>query len=226
MNLPAWKRKKQTEQKQGVHAFIDSQNLNLGVQRAGWKMDWKQFRTFLKETYGVTKAYMFIGYMPEYEDLYVQMHEAGFMVVLKPTYDMTRPHPEMDPNAPAASKKQETGNGKKQQEDEKHIKGNIDADLVLWVMKEINNYEKAIIVSGDGDFYSLIEHLEKQDKLLHILTPNQYYSNLFNAFESYVVSLDKMRDKLEYKDYRRRKRSKNQPKKQPDKSSGGQGKRS
>ncbi len=199
---PKWKKQKK-QKKLPTYAFIDSQNLNLGIQRLGWKLDWKKFRVFLKDTYGVTNAFMFIGYMPEYEDLYMQLHEAGFQIVLKPTYDMTKPQPDMDPSAAEKNgeKKDKAG-----EESEKHIKGNIDADLVLWAMKEMPNYGKAIIVSGDGDFYTLVEHLEQNGKLLHILTPNQHYSGLFNAFDSYVVTLDKMRDKLAYRDKRSRRK--------------------
>src|SRR5215471_3139760 len=141
-----------------AYAFIDSQNLNIGTQKFGWKMNWARFRTFLAEQYGVEKAYMFIGYIPENEDLYEKMHAAGYLVVLKPTFDVTKPRPES-----------EKGGDK---EDEKPVKGNIDADLVLWAMKEMPNYQKAIIVSGDGDFYSLVEYLEGKGRLLHLLAPS------------------------------------------------------
>src|SRR5436853_6625758 len=66
--------------KPNMYAFIDSQNLNLGVQKMGWKMDWRKFRQYLANEYGVTKAYMFIGHVPEFEDMYVHMHELGFLV--------------------------------------------------------------------------------------------------------------------------------------------------
>jgi uncharacterized LabA/DUF88 family protein len=36
------------------------------------------------------------------------------------------------------------------------IRGNDDAELVLHAMIDIQNYEKAVIVSGDGDFHCLI----------------------------------------------------------------------
>src|ERR1700747_2220937 len=75
-----------------TYAFIDSQNLNLGTQRMGWKLDWRKFRQYLADKHGVTKAYMFIGYMSENEALYEYMHELGFLVVLKPTVDVTAPH--------------------------------------------------------------------------------------------------------------------------------------
>lgn len=181
-----------TRQKKGVYAFIDSQNLNVGTQKFGWKMDWQKFRKFLADEYGVTKAFMFIGYVPEFEPLYEQLHEAGYAIVLKPTYDMTRPQP--DPNAPDSKKRDE------KEEDKKPVKGNIDADLVLWAMKELSNYDKAVLVSGDGDFFSLVEYLESKQRLAHILTPSFQYSQLYNKFESYIVRLDQHRHELRYHD--------------------------
>ena len=179
-----------------VYAFIDSQNLNIGTQKFGWKMNWARFRQFLSERYNVEKAYMFIGYIPENEDLYDKMHEAGYMVVLKPTFDVTKPRPEAE--------------SENEKEDDKPVKGNIDADLVLWAMKEMSNYQKAIIVSGDGDFFSLIEYLEGKGRLLHLLTPSGHYSQLYNQYESYIVRLDQFRNELAYRD-----RKKNRPHKEP-----------
>lgn len=174
------RRKKQSE----IYAFIDSQNVNVSTQKHGWKMDWKKLREFLKTKYGVTEAFMFIGYVPENEDMYKQLHDSGYRIVLKPTYDLTRPRPEED--------------------DKKPIKGNVDAELVLWAMKEIPKYSKAVIVSGDGDFYCLIEYLAQQQKLLKLLPPSQHYSGLYNAFDSYVEQLDKYRSELQYRTFRKK----------------------
>jgi uncharacterized LabA/DUF88 family protein len=176
----------------GNYAFIDSQNLNLGVQKFGWKMDWRKFRQFLADNYGVTQAFMFIGYVPEFEPLYEQMHELGFNIVLKPTFDMTRLRPEEAENTP--------------EEEKKPIKGNIDAELVLWSMRLLNEYDKAIIVSDDGDFYSLVEYLEEQSKLLNLLTPTQHYSHLYNRYENYIVQLGQFKRELAYIDYKNRKK--------------------
>jgi len=175
----------------GNYAFIDSQNLNLGTQKMGWKMDWRKFRRWLDEKYNVTKAYMFIGYVPEFEEMYEQLHESGYLIVLKPTQDMSKP--KTDNPDPKTDK----------QEDKKPIKGNIDADLVLWAMRELQYYSKAIIVSGDGDFHGLLEYLKEQNKLMHIMTPNWQYSQLLKPFENQIIRLDKHRGELEYRTKRR-----------------------
>jgi uncharacterized LabA/DUF88 family protein len=176
---------------QKVYAFIDNQNLNATIQNLGWKIDWRKFRKFLSDKYKVNQAFMFIGYVPEFEDMYEYLHDAGFNIVLKQTYDMTKPRTDED--------KKTDDEKEKDAERERHIKGNVDTELVLWAMKELPNYSKAILVSGDGDFYSLVEYLEEQDKLAKILTPSWQYSGLFNRYENYIVRLDKCRHELEYR---------------------------
>jgi uncharacterized LabA/DUF88 family protein len=187
-----------TEQS-NTYAFIDSQNLNLGIQAMGWKMDWRKFLAYLEDQHGVTKAFMFIGYMAENEPMYEQLHETGFLIVLKPTVDIKQQPEKIEENKGVESA-EETPEPYKPQ-----VKGNIDADLVLYAMKELPNYDKAIIVSGDGDFYALAEYLIEQHKLKHIMTPNWKYSSLLKPFENYIVRLDQQRRELSYYDHNRHK---------------------
>jgi uncharacterized LabA/DUF88 family protein len=131
------------------------------------------------------------------------MHDAGYAVVLKPTFDMTRPRIEDQDEESGKDRPHHNGhNGKP--EDKKPVKGNIDAELVLWAMKEMSNYDKAIIVSGDGDFYCLVEYLEEKKRLLRLLTPSGHYSSLYNRYEDYVVRLDTYKKELRYHDFKRK----------------------
>jgi uncharacterized LabA/DUF88 family protein len=196
-------RPRRRKPKKPNYAFIDSQNLNQTVNRLGWKMDWRKFRQYLTDAYGVTHAYMFIGYVPEFEAMYQQLHDVGFLIVLKPTYDMTRPRQVEGEEGSEEPKKP----GDKEEE-KKPTKGNIDADLVLWAMKELPNYGKAVIVSGDGDFYSLIEYLAEQKKLLKLLAPSGHYSRLYNTHKEFVERLDNQKHLLQYHDHRRSNKSK------------------
>lgn len=219
---PWWVKRKQAGQQQvaeppkpkGNYAFIDSQNLNLGVQKIGWKMDWHKFRLWLSEKYGVTQAFMFIGYMPDNESLYEQMYAHGFLVVLKPTVDVKQRPTVNDQRSTndqlPTLKRGENGGVKTEEAEKSQVKGNIDADLVLYAMKELPNYDKAVIVSGDGDFFSLIEYLRDEKKLLKVLAPNRRFSTLLQGFEEYIEGIDQHRGELAYRDFRRKKSSSHQ----------------
>ena len=159
---------------QKTFAFIDSQNLNLGVRSQGWKLDWRKFRQYLRNKYNVTKAYLFIGQVVGNELLYASLQESGYILIFKPTLY----HREKTKTI---------------------IKGNVDAELVLHTMIQYKNYQKAIIVSGDGDFYCLAEFLEEKNKLLRILAPNRHYSGLLHKYNRYVVRIDLLRSSLEQK---------------------------
>lgn len=154
------------------YAFIDSQNLNLGVKSQGWKLNFSRFRVLLKDKYKIEKAFVFIGYVPGNESLYTYLQKAGYICVFKPTMEI-----------------KENGGIR--------IKGNVDAELVLHTMIEYPNYDKAIIVSGDGDFHCLVEYLVKNEKLLKIIVPNKKYSSLLRGFSSLIVNIQLFRSKLE-----------------------------
>lgn len=157
---------------QKIYAFIDSQNLNLAIRDCGWTLDFKRFHIYLKDKYKVKKAFLFIGYVAGNEALYTELQEAGYIVIFKPTLEYKK-------------------------EGEKYTKGNVDAELVLHSMIEYPNYDKAIIVSGDGDFHCLIEHLEKNEKLLHLVIPNpKKYSALLRKFHKYFVYINRLAQKL------------------------------
>ena len=66
-------------------------------------------------------------------------------------------------------------------------------------MIEWSNFDKAIIVSGDGDFHCLIEHLYDNNKLKKIIAPNNKYSSLLKKFAKCIVRIDLFRKKVERK---------------------------
>jgi uncharacterized LabA/DUF88 family protein len=159
------------------YAFIDSQNLNLGVlydvkKRGkivyrGKELNFKKFRDYLRTRYGVQNAYLFIGNVPKNQNLYLALQNYGYRLVMK--------------DAVAYWDKQ-----KKKYE----IKGNVDTDIVLYsAAKLFNEYDEAVFVSGDGDFLSTYDYIASKGKLKNILAPNRY---------SYSKLLDNYRDKLRF----------------------------
>jgi len=66
-------------------------------------------------------------------------------------------------------------------------------------MIEYQNFAKAVIVTGDGDFHCLIEHLQSNDKLEKLLIPNQFqYSSLLRKFMPYISFISGLKKKLAY----------------------------
>lgn len=159
--------------KQTVYAFIDSQNLNLGIQSQGWKLDFAKFRLYLKNKYDVSRAYLFIGQVAGNELLYDALQDMGYHLIFKPTL-------------------QYIADGKVT------VKGNVDAEIVLYsAAKVYDNYDKAVIVTGDGDFHCLVEYVIENKKLSYVLVPNKRFSKLLKRFDQYIKRIDHARHSLE-----------------------------
>jgi uncharacterized LabA/DUF88 family protein len=140
-----------SRKKENNFAFIDSQNLNLGVLAQGWELDFGRFRVYIKDKFHITRAFLCIGYVKGNEGLYKYLQESGYICVFKPTLELP----------------------------DGEVKGNVDAELVLHTMIHINDFNKALIITGDGDFHCLIEYLLQKDKLLAFMVPNhKHYSGL------------------------------------------------
>jgi len=133
------------KKKENNYAFIDGQNLYLGIKSLGWELDYKRFAIYLKEKYAVKKAYLFLGYIKEQESLYQYLRSCGFEIVFK----------EIAKDA----------NGKP--------KGNVDVDLTLHTILKVSEYEQAVLVTSDGDFAPLVEHLLLVNKLNAALSPKE-----------------------------------------------------
>ena len=132
--------------KENNFAYIDATNLYKAIKGLGWNLDYKRFRVWLTEKYGIKRAYIFIGLISKYKDLYTYYQESSFTLIFKEVvYD---------------------GSGKP--------KGNCDADLVLQAVRDTyeNNFEKAVIVASDGDYAGLVKFLQGRDKLEIVLSPS------------------------------------------------------
>ncbi|HOC53859.1 MAG TPA: NYN domain-containing protein [Candidatus Pacearchaeota archaeon] len=157
------------------YAYIDGNNLYRGIESLGWKIDYKRLRVWLKDKYNINKAYIFIGLVPKYKDLYTFLQEAGFTLIFKETvYD---------------------GNGK--------IKGNCDADLVLRCLIDFyeDNINSVVIITSDGDYAGLIKFLKEKNKLRAVLSPSleKKCSILIKRLNPVIVYLNNIKEKIRLK---------------------------
>lgn len=158
-------------------AFIDSQNLHLSIRELGWSLDYKRFRVYLAEKYGVAQAFLFIGFDEQRQSLYTALQKMGYICVFKPTLTYK----------------------------DGSTKGNCDAELVLHAMIELPSYDGAVIVTGDGDFHCLVKYLLSVDKFAKLLVPNQKkYSALLKRFPSeYLAFVSDLEHTLKRKEPRK-----------------------
>ena len=151
-------------------AYIDGANLHRGVASLGWKLDYRRFRIWLKEKYGITRAYIFLGLVPKHKDLYTNLQEDGFTLVFKETtYDI---------------------DGK--------VKGNCDADLVLKAAVDYfeKNFDHAILISSDGDYACLAQFFKEKEVLRSLVSPSNKCSFLLRKLNVPLVYLDTLKNNL------------------------------
>jgi uncharacterized LabA/DUF88 family protein len=138
-------------------AYIDGQNLYMGTAKSDpvWHIDLARFRVYLAQKYHVEKAFYFLGYVQDgkrADELYEEIQAAGFIL-------MFRQHT----SAMLGTKK-----------------GNVDSDIIFSVMRRLykeNDFEKIVLVSGDGDYKMLVDFLIEEKRFAKILFPNRKYAS-------------------------------------------------
>lgn len=136
-------------------AFIDGQNLHMGTTNANkpWRVDLFKFRVYLREKYKVEKAYYFLGFIQDnHQGLYDEIQEAGYILKFR------------EHSSAMLGKK----------------KGNVDTDIVFTVMRALylrEDFDKIVLVSGDGDYMMMVDFLIKERKFAKILFPDQSRSS-------------------------------------------------
>jgi uncharacterized LabA/DUF88 family protein len=115
---------------------------------------------------------MFIGYIRWNSDMYTFFQNVWYTLIFKPVLEI----------------KWKT-------------KWNVDAELVLQSMIDFEKYNKAVIVTWDGDFACLIQYLYKQSKLEKLIVPNKHKFSSFlkSSAKEKIDNITNLRNKLEFK---------------------------
>jgi len=205
-------------------AFIDASNLFYGGKKSlGWKIDYQKLLQYLRQKYGVSNVFYFGGveihdFKYDYQNddtvpienlekylvdliankkqelneaeleligrhlgrirFYIKLKQFGYLLFLKPVklYE------------------QEDGSTRR--------KANCDADMAFHLMKEKENFDRVVILSGDGDFLPVLKYLKNQDRDVIILARGprtakeirQFAGSNFRDFE-YLKFRLKMKEK-------------------------------
>jgi uncharacterized LabA/DUF88 family protein len=129
-----------------INIYIDNANLYRGAKVLGYKIDFKEFIHWLKQKYKPEKVYMFLGYVDAYQEFYQNLTNYNYILVFKPVSYVVG-----------------------------QTKGNCDAEMVLKIISDFyeKEYDKCIIITGDGDFSCIIEFLKERGALEKIIAPSE-----------------------------------------------------
>ncbi len=155
-------------------AYIDASNLKFGVKQDNWELDYKSFRSWLRDKFGVSRVILFMGMIPGNTNLYNYLQSVGYDISFRPTI---------------TSKEGRT-------------KGNVDGELILSIAKDFyeNNLKSVVLVAGDGDYHCIVEFLKERNIPVKIVSPNKkYLSLLLKRTNVPIVILDEFIKVLQLK---------------------------
>jgi len=175
-----------------THAFIDAANLFYGGEKSlGWKIDYQKLLDYLREKYDVKLVFYFGGveihdfkynYQAEesvpieplekhlvsiIQNKGKELDEAMLMLVSRHLqrvrfYNRLKDFGYKLYLKPVKMYEQEDSTTKR--------KANCDVDMAFHLMKSKDQFDRVIILSGDGDFLPVLKYLKQQDKEVLILS--------------------------------------------------------
>ena len=173
------------------YAFIDASNLFYGGEKSlGWKIDYQKLLIYLKSKYEISKVLYFGG---------VEIHNFNFDYIKNETVPIKELERYLAKTIEEQGNKMneamlllldrhlqrirfylklekfkyelhlkpvklyEQGDGTTKR------KANCDVDMAFYLMKEKDNFDKAVILSGDGDFLPILKYLKEIGKEIVVL---------------------------------------------------------
>jgi uncharacterized LabA/DUF88 family protein len=203
-----------------TNVYIDASNLFYGGQKSlGWSIDYGKLHSYLKEKYGASKIYFFGGVeihkfrfnyllnqsvpIKELEEylvninrnnltevelklfdsylkrvrFYIKIEKFGYELILKPVKTF------YDTDGLASRK------------------ANCDVDMAFYLMRDISHFDRALILSGDGDFLPVLKFLRNNGKQVLILARSNRTAKVIKKFASdKFLDFEYLRERLMRRD--------------------------
>ncbi len=156
------------DKKINTNVYIDGANLKKGIEFLDREINYKKLYDWLRKKYRVKKVYLFLGYIKKLDVFYGELTDMGYSIIFKETFF-----------------------------EDSILKGNCDAELILNCIKDFyeNEYDNAILISGDGDFSCLVKFLEERKSLCRVIAPNIKRCSVFlKRSTNKIVYMEKMLD--------------------------------
>jgi len=168
------------------YAFIDGNNLRLTYINLKIDFKYDKFISYLSKKHNVSKVYYFIGHIPSCQSTYDRLSSFGYTMSHRDT-------------STQQGRLITCPKCKQPYQEKTKVKCDCDADIALRMINEINDYDKAILISSDGDFDNTVKQLLKADKLDMVLACcKKGCSNLLvRAARGRIAFLDELLPEIE-----------------------------
>jgi uncharacterized LabA/DUF88 family protein len=159
-----------------VYVFIDAANILYSQQSLHWKVDYKKLKEYFEIECDLQAVYFYTGRVGEnhkQSSFLKRLKDIGYQVVAKEVKRI------------------------KISRNTYEWKGNLDAELIIDVLKNINNFDTCILMSGDSDFAPLVDELKDKKKWVIVMSTKNHISRELIERAKYI-NLKKLKDKISY----------------------------
>lgn len=157
-----------------TYAFIDASNIIYGARDQGWKIDLKKLLLYLKQKFSASKSFFYYG-----KDSKSAQKEAFLRKLKKFGYTLRV--------------KEIKRYGRKS-------KANCDVDLTRDMLLKMKEYQRALVLTGDGDFAPLLKYLiSKKRRIIIISSPKSTAREIRQIAGDEHIDFGSLRGLLEYK---------------------------
>ncbi|MCQ0989031.1 LabA-like NYN domain-containing protein [Jiella marina] len=139
------------DQREKLALFIDGANLYATSKNLGFDIDYKKMLTWFQRQSYVLRAYYYTALIEDNEYSSIRplidwLDYNGYRVVTKPAKEFT------------------------DQSGRRKVKGNMDIELAIDAMELVETVDHFVLFSGDGDFRSLVEALQRKGRKVSVVS--------------------------------------------------------
>jgi len=161
-----------------VYVFIDAANILYSQQTLRWRVDYGKLRRYFEKECDLGAMYFYTGLVGDnkkQQSFLAKLKVLGYYVRAKEVKRI------------------------KVAKDTYEWKGNLDAELIIDALKNIQNFQTCILMSGDSDFAPLLDELKSQGKRVIVMSSKQHISRELIERAKYI-NLKKLKDWIVFLD--------------------------
>lgn len=176
--------KQKTTQKPKANVYIDGANMYFAQKKLGWRFDWQKLFDVLINTYAAEEIYYYSGLKTDdlqMKEFLERLRGFGYQIVTKPL------------------KKIRVGDTDQKSSSPFIFKANFDVEITADMLLMKDDYDVAILFSGDSDFEYVIKKCQSFGKKVIVFGVERGLSQELRKCADEIVMIGSLRERVEYR---------------------------